>query len=179
MIDRQSIALFERYRDAPAYAFGSKNKESIVPAEDKDAYWTIFEELVASCEKAVDRLGLGDRLFVKPRSSYSRQKGARGHRPKDLRCAVRNLGSSAFNEMPQIYIIASDRGIEIGFAVSIAESDYHDQDVKHQNREIIPQIHRKLPVSGPAVDQLDAVIASSPDWHVNSKNKADSRGSRI
>ena len=49
--------------------------------------------------------------------NYSKERGVRGHRPKDLWCAIRNK-IQTFNEMLQIYIIASDRGIEAGLQLT-------------------------------------------------------------
>lgn len=170
MIDRKSIDVFQRYRDAGNFAFGGGGHAAVVTEEDKEAYWAIHQELIQACEASVAQEGLGDSFYVKPRP-YSRERGARGHRPLDLWCAVRNRDSEAYNEMPQIYVIVSDRGLEIGFAVSIPESDYHDQAVKIQNREIIPQIHRKLPAAGAVVAQLDQIVRASPDWHVNGKTR--------
>jgi hypothetical protein len=37
--------------------------------------------------------------------------------------------------MPQVYAIASLRGLEVGFAASIAEDDYFDADVKERNQK--------------------------------------------
>ena len=170
MINHENINLFKRYSNASEYAFGGKGKEPIVSHEDKELYWDIYEELIFACTTAVDNQGLSNKFYVKPRP-YSRDRGARGHRPKDLWCAIRNKDSGAFNEMPQIYVIVSERGIEVGFAVSIPESDYHDQTAKIQNREIIPQIHLKLPVEGRVIEQLDSVVTTSPHWHVNKQTR--------
>nr|WP_246878977.1 HNH endonuclease [Thalassospira sp. ER-Se-21-Dark] len=73
--------------------------------------------------------------------------------------------------MPQIYVIASKRGLELGFAVSISEAEYSDAKIKQQNRIIIPQIHRKLPISGTVIERLDAVVGNSPEWHVNASTR--------
>ena len=51
-------------------------------------------------------------------------------------------------------------GVEIGFAVSIAESDYSDFNVKLQNREIIPKLHKKLPISGAIIDKINTLNLS-------------------
>jgi hypothetical protein len=170
MITLQHISLFDRYLDAPNYAYGGGGNPSIVTEEDKELYWEIHGLLTEACEEAVADSGNAQDFYVKPRA-FSRERGARGHRPLDLWCAIRNKDSSLFNEMPQIYVIASHRGVEVGFAVSIPESDYHDQAVKLKNREIIPQIHRKLPASGEVVDQLDQLVSASSNWHVNAKTR--------
>ena len=170
MISAEDIALFEKFKDANAHAFGGKKKEADVSADEKNQYWRIYREIIEACESALTKHALGGKFFVKPQN-YSQERGSRGHRPKDLWCAVRNRDSAAFNEMPQIYIIVSHRGVEVGFAVSIPEDNYYNSDVKSQNRVIIPRIHRKLPVSGSTVDGLDAFVVSSRLWHVNTKTR--------
>ena len=70
--------------------------------------------------------------------------------------------------MPQIYAIVSEFGVEIGFAVSLPETDYSDPAIKIQNREIIPRINNKLPLSGEIFEELQEAINSSPEWHINS-----------
>lgn len=170
MITSSDIALFQKFIDAPAHAFGGKGQEAVVSDTEKQQYWRIYQKIAEACESAVSSLGLGEQLFVKPQN-YSEHRGSRGHRPKDLWCAVRNIDSAAFNQMPQIYIIVSHRGIEVGFAVSISEDDYYDAEVKAQNRLIIPRIHRKLPVSGPIIEAVQKFVSSSAQWYVNSKTR--------
>ena len=103
---------------ATDYAFGSNNKAAQVPDADKLIYQEVYMDLVNSCKTALDPRSLNSQLYVKPQN-FSFQKGVRGHRPKTLWCAIRNLNSKDFNEKPQIYSIVSEYGVEIGFAVSI------------------------------------------------------------
>jgi hypothetical protein len=170
MPESKYVELFRKYENASDYAFGRVGSEGIVAPADKLLYWEIYQKLISACEDAVGAKNLSEHFYVKP-CRLSQDRGVRGHRPLDLWCAIRNKGSEVFGEMPQVYVISSARGIEIGFAVSIPESDYHDQAVKAQNREIIPHIHRKLPTSGPIVEKLDELLNSSALWHVNEKTR--------
>ncbi|WGD29589.1 HNH endonuclease [Ancylobacter sp. WKF20] len=74
--------------------------------------------------------------------------------------------------MPQVYVIASERGLEVGFAVSIAEEDYFDPETKERNRSIVPFINSKLPSSqDPVVITLDAQLADQGGWLFNRKTR--------
>ena len=167
MITIDKIELFERHIKAGLYAFGSPTQEATIPDIDKDMYWSIYQDLLESFQDVLDAKGLNNKFYIKPTTPFSRDRGIRGHRPKDLWCAIRNINSKAFNEMPQIYAIVSNRGFEIGFAVSITEKDYSDSNVKMQNREIIPMIHNKLPIEGNTIDNLDKLVTLDQKWHVN------------
>ena len=160
------MQLFQRYKDAKDYAFGGNGNSPQVSSGDKETYWnlyqnlsTTFENILASSKYSSD--------FVVRAHNYSRERGVRGHRPKSIWCAFRNKDSRVFNQMPQIYVVLSaDR-----FAVSIPEIDYHDQNVKIQNREIIPQIHKKLPISGNIVDALQKELDASEKWSLRHKTR--------
>ena len=156
----EASELFKKYLSSPLYAFGGAASPSIVSKDEKELYWKIFSELELACKVALKNSGYSEQFYVKAKN-YSKERGVRGHRPKDLWCAIRNKNSETFNEMPQIYIIASDRGIEAGFAVSIPESDYSNMNVKMRNREIIPRINKKLPIEGPELEKLDELFANN------------------
>ena len=170
MIDSSKIDLFKKYLNARDYAFGSDKKPAQVLNADKLLYQEVYMDLLDSCQTALDSSSLNSQLYVKPQK-FSVQKGVRGHRPKTLWCAIRNLNSEDFNEMPQIYSIVSEYGVEIGFAVSIPEHDYSDLNIKIQNREIIPSIHKKLPLSGEILESLEKNITGSSDWKINASTR--------
>ncbi|WP_435137695.1 HNH endonuclease [Pseudopelagicola sp. nBUS_19] len=141
----QDFGIFERYKNAPANAYGSKaNPASHVSDEDKMSYAEIHDTLKEIVENAIDASNNVGSLKLK-KMNFSHRYGSRGHRPVDLWMSVCGVESDAFGKMPQVYAIASERGVEIGFAVAIDEADYHDPNVKARNRDIIPQINSKLP----------------------------------
>ena len=171
MISIEDINLFAKYEKAPEHAFGGRvHPPSIVSDEEKEHYWTIFNYIVTSSQKALEQSKYQTSFYVKS-SKHSKERGARGNRPKDLWCAIRNNNSTDFNEMPQIYVIASHRGVEVGFAVSIPEIDYSNLNVKLQNREIIPKIHKKLPLDGILISQLNNIIINDEKWHLNKQTR--------
>ncbi|MEX2376003.1 MAG: HNH endonuclease [Dehalococcoidia bacterium] len=74
--------------------------------------------------------------------------------------------------MPQVYAIASERGVEVGFAVSIAEKDYFDVETKERNRAIVPFISSKIPSGTEPISQaLAHAIGAQGGWHFNSKTR--------
>jgi len=163
--------VFAKWADAPTHAFGSRTKSSIVPPEDKEAYSRIIEELRASAEFAKGVTEGGERVHLKE-MNYSPQYGSRGHRPVDLWISLCGEGSDAFGDMPQVYAIASERGLEVGFAVSIDEADYHDPNVKARNRVVVPLLNGKLPAPADSlVTRLDSMLAAQGGWHFNSKTR--------
>jgi hypothetical protein len=163
--------VFAKWKDAPVHAFGSKTKPSIVPPEDKADYQAIFEELLGAASAAREATASGQNVHVKP-MNFSRRYGSRGHRPVDLWVSLCGAGSEALSQMPQVYAIGSDRGLEIGFAASIDEADYHDPNVKARNRLVVPLLNAKLPdPRAPLTTTLDQALAAQGGWHFNTKTR--------
>ncbi len=170
-MDPQDFRVLEKWKSAPAYAFGQVGKEGVVSSEEKESFWRIYSALGEAASAAMDSHPNADKLRLK-RMNYSRERGSRGHRPKDLWASVCALGAEVFEDKPQVYAIASHRGLEIGFAASISEDDYFDTASKERNRAIVPFINAKLPSPEDSLTvQLDAHLASSGGWHFNTKTR--------
>ncbi|WP_215767131.1 HNH endonuclease [Gluconobacter cerinus] len=159
--------VFSTWKNADEYAFGRKGQPGIIPLEDKEAYWRIYQGLLNAAEKAINSQADTDSLFIRPKA-FSRERGARGHRPKDLWVSICHRGSEDFGYFPQVYMIASDRGLEIGFAASIPESDYSDTEAKKRNRLIVPLINKKL-TSGTnfELSNIEKSINKYNGWNFN------------
>lgn len=164
--------VFNKWIDAPSGAFGGRDGgSSIVPNDDKEAYWRIYTELLGAADSARAAHPDRDRLNLRPKN-YSRERGSRGHRPVDLWVSICADGAEALGHMPQVYAIASQRGVEIGFAASIAEDDYFDVEAKERNRTIVPFINSKLPLGIEPISQaLDNALGAQGGWHFNSKTR--------
>jgi hypothetical protein len=163
--------VFDKWRSAPPYAFGSNVAEGVVPIEDREAYWSIYSELCACAEEAVAAYGDEFPLVVRPKP-YSRERGSRGHRPVDLYVSICGSSADVLGWYPQVYAIASHRGLEVGFAASISEDDYFDANAKIRNRSIVPFINSKLPGSTDLlVAELDQVLSEQGGWHLNAKTR--------
>lgn len=171
MHSASDFGVFSTWANASEYAFGGKGKPSIVPTEDKEAYWRVYSDLMTAAETALNSHPRASKLLLRPKN-YSRERGSRGHRPKDLWVSICFRDAKLLGYLPQVFVIASDKGVEIGFAASIAEDDYFDTASKIRNRAIIPLLNSKLPpTNGPLVAKLMDELASQPGWHYNHKTR--------
>jgi hypothetical protein len=171
MRSADAFYVFPKWKVAPEHAFGSRTKPSIVPPEDKAAYGAIFDELMAAAAGAPSALASPDAVTLKP-MNFSPEYGSRAHRPIDLWVSICGADASVLGHMPQVYAIASDRGLEVGFAVSIDEADYHDVRVKARNRLTVPLLNAKLPgPDEPVAQALDRILAEQGGWRFNTKTR--------
>lgn len=171
MRSSSSFYVFPKWKNAAVHAFGSHNKPSLVPPEDKADYQAIYDEILSGAARARDIVPGGDRVRLKP-MNYSPEYGSRGHRPVDLWVSLCGDESEALGQMPQVYAIASERGLEVGFAVSIDEADYHDPEVKARNRTVVPLLNAKLPLPGAEITaRLDRLLQGQGGWHFNTKTR--------
>jgi len=155
--------VFEKWLKAPSGAFGIEGVAAVVPEQDREAYWHIFSEILDTANQVIESIG-PKKLYLRPKN-YSRIRGSRGHRPVDLWVSICANGANLFGHMPQVYAIASDRGLEVGFAASIPEDDYFDPNVKSRNRATVPLINARLPEpDSQAAATLEAALASDGGW---------------
>ena len=156
MISQEHFALFARYKDAPSHAFSNNH----VTEADKDLYWQLYEWLIENVKDvAASRNGFG--TFT---SRLSRDGGVQGQRPKDLWASIINEGSEEFGKYPQVFAIANEQGLELGFSLAIHERDYFNEDVKMRARSMMPSLYRRLPAaSSTVIAELDEAL-SSEDW---------------
>lgn len=173
MISADDFDVFPKWKDAPSGAFGISNVPAVVPDEDKEAYWRIYSELVSAAEAAVADSPNPD-LILRPKA-YSRERGSRGHRPVDLWVSICTKDAKAFGNMPQVYAIASHRGIEVEFAASIPESDYFDAEAKTRNRSLVPLINARLPSPQSSLAQmLSTALEGDGGWAYSSGTRKES-----
>lgn len=171
MISASNFYVFEKWKNATSHAFGSQTRPSIVSAEDKSAYASIFHELMDAAQHALDSHPEASLLKLRP-MGYSVEYGSRGHRPVDLWVSICRIDSETFGHFPQLYVIASERGVELGFAASIDEADYYNPEVKARNRVIVPLLNAKLPGSNDPVSKaLNLLLDADGDWRFNSKTR--------
>lgn len=166
-VEAEDFLVFETYRDAKDHAFSNH----MVSEEDKDSYNAIFEHLRDAVEEVISASGTPDE-FDRWVCSFGRDGGAQGHRPKSLWASVINRNSEDFSRFPQVYIIAAETGLEIGFSVTIHEDGYHDIAVKQKNRAIVPIINAKLPDPQSAmITSIQDVLESEPGWIFAEKSR--------
>lgn len=69
--------VFSKWADAPSYAFGGRGVQGIVPEGDREAYWRIYQDLMAAAKVAVENHPDGRGMYLRPKM-YSRDRGSRG-----------------------------------------------------------------------------------------------------
>jgi hypothetical protein len=171
MRSSEDFVVFERWRHESDYAFGRKNEAGVVPEADRDSYQRVHEELVAAANETVSAIRSPLELVVRPKG-FSRNRGVRGHRPNDLYVSICSTDAEATSWYPQVYAIASHRGLEVGFAVSISEKDYFDVKSKERNRSVVPFINSNLPGPGsPLTSTVETALRNQGGWHFNTKTR--------
>jgi hypothetical protein len=79
--------------------------------------------------------------------------------------------------MPQVYLIVSHRGAELGFAAVIHPSDFTDQQFKTKVRRLAPLIFDALPPPGSDdVRDLTRRLEESGRWHYRLKTRLEPNG---
>jgi MrcB-like, N-terminal domain len=74
--------------------------------------------------------------------------------------------------MPQIYLITSHRGIELGYAAAIHPRDFSDQAFRHKLRSLAPRIFDSLPDPKSATaQQLSDELARQGGWYYRKKTR--------
>jgi hypothetical protein len=107
-------------------------------------------------------------------SNFYPKSGVRNQRPKDLWCSIVNNDSERFINMPQYYMIASGRGVELGFSVSIHPSDFSDQHVKKKLKEVIPSLFKIIPnYENNIIQNLEKNLNKSHNWYFRKKARLD------
>jgi hypothetical protein len=72
--------------------------------------------------------------------------------------------------MPQVYVIVSHRGVELGYGAAIHPTDFSNQTFKSKLRLIAPSIFDALPdPASEAAQRLSAEIARQGNWYFRRK----------
>lgn len=164
-VDAEDFLVFETYKDAEGHAFS----KGIVSEDDKDSYNAIFGLLRDAVAGAIARSTDPNEL-KDWNCRFARNGGIQGQRPVDLWASIINQDSDAFSRFPQIYVIASESGVEVGFSVTIHEDDYFNAELKRKNRAIIPIINQKLPdPDSEIISKIQTVLSAEPGWMFGEK----------
>ena len=167
MFGADDFSVFDRYTTAGQHAFSTGE----VVDRDKDFYQAIYLALRHAAERAIEPAPLSD-WFETWSVRFGRDGGVQGHRPIDLWASVINRPPDAFPRFPQVYLIASSAGLEIGFSAAIHEDDYYNVTIKQKSRDIIPLLYRKLPAPSDGLTvSLDDVLAADSSWQFAVKSR--------
>jgi hypothetical protein len=164
MITLDHLELFEKYKNAPAHAFSKGH----VTDADRERYWELYQWLIEPTKRVSESIE-GFTTFT---SRLSQDGGVQGQRPKDMWASIINENSDAFGRYPQVFVIANQRGIEIGFSIAIHERDYFNEEVKLRARAMLPSLYKKLPSpTSPLISLIDAQLDPSI-WKVGIRHRA-------
>lgn len=159
-VDLEDFLVFDTYRNAGGHAFAN----GTVSDDDKDRYDAIFRHLREAVAGAIARATAPEEL-ASWNCRFGRDGGIQGQRPLDLWASIINSDSDAFSRFPQIYVIASEGGVELGFSVTIHEDDYFNAELKRRNRSIVPIVNSKLPLPDSAVvASIQNILSAEPGW---------------
>ncbi len=141
---------------------------NLLTQEDRNAFVRVHRTLADIAKNFATRAGL--QYEAVPTSGFHEKSGTRNTRPKDLWCAIVHENSKEFVGMPQLFIIASGRGVELGFAPAIHPSDFSSAPVKKRLRDVVPTLFGLFPHSSdPVVVQLQQGLSSSDSWYYREK----------
>lgn len=163
-ITPQDCKTLGSFPNAPANSW-----QELLTHQDRQVFRRVHRELRSIGEAAAARLGNG--FNVATTSGFNEASGVRNTRPKDLWVAIVNADSRSFLGMPQVFMIASGRGIEYGFAAAIHRADFSNQDIKRRLALVIPGLFDLLPPPGSStVKQLQQQLAQwPPRWHYRTR----------
>jgi hypothetical protein len=169
--------------EPPRVQIHSRDVELLRLSRDRDRYADLSSEERAAYERvhaALGRLGRlvqeelgGAEYEVRLTSGFHLKSGVRGAIPKDLWFGVyRRQNAREFLGNPQLFAIASGRGVELGFYVSTHPSDFSDSKVKARLRAAAPAIYRQLPDPGSAAAvELERSLGNQ--WDFRRKSRLD------
>lgn len=173
MVSSADFEVFAKYKNAGEHAFSN----NVVTGPDKDKYQELFTALRDTAAKAVAQ-STHPEYYKTWNTRFFRDGGVQGQRPIDLWAAVINVESEVLARYPQVYAIASETGIELGFGVAIHESDYYNAEIKRRNRSIVPILYSKLPApDSPLVKEIDDRLLSDGGWLIGLKTRQGAVGS--
>jgi len=137
-ISGRDIALIRQSR--------TKSKYSQLTTEERSVYERVHNSLSVLGAAVQHKLEAYGAYRLKVTSGFTTRSGVRGYLPKDLWFGVynqQNIIASVGN--PQLFMIASQRGIEYGFSASIHPARFSDRAVQERVRSATPRIFAALP----------------------------------
>jgi hypothetical protein len=152
------------------YEHAGQGAWTTMPEADKEAYRKIharLEQILAGTLSAFPGASSLDKCVT---LGFNPTGGVRGNRPKDLWCAIFPRGAEAY--MPQVYLIVSHRGIELGYAAAIHPRDFSDQAFKAKLKSLAPRIFHALPdPTSDAARELSAELVRQGHWYFRRKTR--------
>lgn len=160
----------DEFRILSQYQFAGQGAWTTMPEVDKSAYLKVHNRLEQILSATLEALPAGSSFDKSLTLGFRPVGGVRGNRPKDLWCAIFPRDAEAY--MPQVYLIVSHRGVELGYAAAIHPKDFSDQAFKNKLKSLAPRIFEALP--GPtseAAQELSVELAKQGGWYFRRKTR--------
>ncbi len=132
-----------------------------------------FVRVHRAIKEIVDRAASRHPEFTSTTTSgFSETSGIRLQRPKDLWGALSNQNSKSVVGMPQIFMIASGRGVEVGFAAAIHQGQFSSKDVKDKLQQAVPRLFEAFPTPNDTLaNELSEKVIESGGWWLRQKTR--------
>ncbi len=167
-IDTNYFKVFSQYKKVSYNSWSE-----LLSEDDRNVYINTNNLLTKIVQKT---LGNNSDFKYLTTSNFFPKGGIRNNRPKDLWCSIVNKDSENFVNMPQVFMIVSWRGVELGFSASIHPSDFSDQSVKKKLKKVIPSLFKLIPDSSSnIINSLKYEINISGDWRYKTKTRLESK----
>jgi len=148
----------------------NRDRYADVSPEEHAAYERVHVALGRLARIVQEELG-ADEYEVRLTSGFNLKSGVRGAIPKDLWFGVyRRQNATSFLGNPQLFAIASGKGVEVGFYTSTHPSDFSNSELKARLRAAAPAIYRQLPdPDSPAAVKLESLLDNQWDFRRKSR----------
>ena len=152
-----------------------KKRYTDLSADELLAYQTVHSTLESLGKEVLQRLGGTSKFVMKLTAGFTPNSGVRGSLPKDLWFAVypkENEKRLAAN--PQVFMIASERGLEYGFGAAVHPGDFSNKDLKKLVRATAPKVFDILPQPNSTEAALISdKIEESGYWYFRKKHRLE------
>jgi hypothetical protein len=156
----------------------TKGRYAQISEDERQAYIRITSALTEVGRAVVATLG-GSDYELKLTAGFSLGSGVRGGLPKDLWFGIyAKENAGAFVGNPQLFMIVSIRGIEVGFAPSTHPSGFSASSIKAKMRAAAPKIYDMMPESGSeSARELETSLELSGDWYLRRQTRLQPQSS--
>ena len=169
-----SANFLEDCRVLAKYEHAGQGAWTTMPEADKASYLKIHAGLQQILASTVGDLPADFSLDKCLTLGFNTKGGVRGNRPKDLWCAVFPRDAGAY--MPQVFLIVSHRGVELGYAAAIHSSDFSNQDFKQKLKQLAPRIFDALPdPTSLDAQSLSEQLSQQAVWYFRKKTRLQPR----
>jgi MrcB-like, N-terminal domain/AAA domain (dynein-related subfamily) len=152
------------------YEHAGQGAWTTMPQGDKDSYLRVHARLEQIVEETLAAIPDAASLSSCLTLGFKPNSGVRGNRPKDLWCALFPRQAEAY--MPQVYLIVSHRGIELGYAAAVHPRDFSDQAFKNKLKSLAPRIFDALPdPQAASVSELSETLSRRGGWYFRRKTR--------